>query len=300
MRQQYCSLASTKETMESVNIYPELTKWRTNKHGLSAITIRFDFKRARIGNQPLNQSILPSDWDPQSKRVKKSNRNHELLNLIIETTLNKHNNYFLKRKAFGLLVNKELVKKYISSGGSLESFYDYAETIIDTKLLKDGKCYSPETKRCYLDELKRMKQFSAELSFRELTVQFLEKYKIWLQNEYYKKGTTKRLDENSIWKAFKFIRMVYNESVKNDIIPEEGNPFKKFKVGAYKENTEKIKYLERNEMERIEQLLQDRACGLEDLTIRIGWRFLAMCVSGMRISDAMHLDELFFNCLVLK
>lgn len=34
---------------------------------------------------------------------------------------------------------------------------------------------------------------------------------------------------------------------------------------------------------------------MEKLTISVGWRFLAMCVSGIRISDAMNLDDMKFN-----
>lgn len=280
--------------MDSVNIYPELTKWRKGKQGQCPITIRFDFNRSRVGNQSIDHSIKPEDWDMTLKRVKKSNRDHELINLILETLLNRHKNYFLKRKAFGLSVTRELVKKYITNGGTLDCFYTYAESVIENKTLKDGKPYSTETKRCYRDEIRRLQQYSQELNFRNLNQRFLEGYKLWLQNDYRKAGTSVGLDQNSIWKALKFIRMVYNEAVKNDIIPGDENPFKKFQVGACVEKTDKIKYLEREDLEKLERALNSGS-GLQDLTIRIGWRFLAMCVSGLRISDAMNLDDMFFN-----
>lgn len=281
--------------MESLNIFPEVVKWRTGKTGYCPITLRFDYNRKRVGNQPTGLIVRPDDWDSSQKRVKKSDKDHELKNHTLDTALNRHRNYFLKRKAFGLPVNRDLVKKYISNGGMLDCFYTYAESVISSKTLKDGKPYSEETKRCYRDEIRRMKEYSEELSFRELTVTFLEKYKLWLQNEYRQKSSKKPLDQNSIWKAFKFVRMVYNEAVKNEIIQPEENPFKKFDVGAYKTNDEKIKYLERDEIDRLEKLLSSGSSGLQELTVRVGWRFLAMCVSGLRISDAMNLDDMFFN-----
>ena len=281
--------------MDSLNIFPEVVKWRTSKTGYCPITIRFDYARKRVGNQPTGLIVRPEDWDISQKRVKRSDKEHELKNHALDMALSRHRNYFLKRKAFDLAINRDLVRKYIINGGMLDCFYTYSESVISTKTLKDGKPYSEETKRCYRDEIRRLKEYSEELSFRELNLKFLEKYKLYLQNEYKQKASKKPLDQNSIWKAFKFIRMVYNEAIKNEIIQPEDNPFKKFDVGAYRTNDEKIKYLEKDELDKIEKLLSSSVHGLQDLTVRIGWRFLAMCVSGLRISDAMNLDDMFFN-----
>lgn len=279
--------------MEAINIYPELIKWKPNKEGLVQIAIRFDLNNQRASMEQINYRIRPDQWDAQQKRVKKNYEGFVYLNQILESRLNKHKTYFLKRFAFNLPITKDLIKQYVRCG-TLESFYSYAETVIENKKLKDGQGYSDETKRCYRDELKKLIEYRSELPFHSLDLRFLQDYKKYLQLDY-KKKDGKRLNKNSIWKAFKFIRMVYNEAVDNEVIIPEDNPFKKFEVGSYETDVNKIKFLELDEVNKIEEVLLCRSSDLEDLAVRVGWRFLAMCVSGLRISDAMDLNDAYFN-----
>jgi len=279
--------------MEAVNIYPELIKWKPNKKGECSITIRFDYKNKRAGNDNLGHKVLPEQWDDIHKRVKHSYPHHVLVNRIIEARLNQHRNHFIRRQAFNLPVNADLVKQYLMKG-TLESFLSFAEKLIEEKKLSDGKPYAEDTKRRYRDEVARLMKYQADIEFKDITVQWLEGYKLWLQNTYRKKDNT-LLDANSIWKALGFIRMVYNEAIKDELILADDNPFRKFEVGSYKANTDKIKYLEREDLDRIEKLLCSDDGRFNLLTINIGWRFLAMCVSGLRISDAMVLNDAYFN-----
>lgn len=277
--------------MEAIKIYPELIKWRAGKIGKCPLTIRFDYKGNRVGNEPLNIQIKVEDWDQEEKRVKKSDPSFEFINLIIDQKLSFHTQYFLKRQAFGQPINPVLIKQYIANG-TLDSFLSFAEWVIENKRLKDGLQYSDDTKRRYRDEIKRLQEFRKVILFKDITVKFLEDYKVWMQVIYQKKDKT-RLQHNSIWKALGFIRLVYNEAIKQDIILPENNPFKKFDVGSCETNMEKIKYLDVAQMEKIESVLEGNQ--LQDLTVRVGWRFLAMCVSGLRISDAMLLNDALFN-----
>lgn len=271
-----------------INIYPDLLA--PNKQGLSAIVIRFDFDRKHIGTDNLHQKVNPEFWE--KGKVKSRFPNHELINSIIENSLNRHKQFILRRQAFGLPLSKEVLKQYLKSNTAYENFYQYAQTVIEEKKLKDGKEYSPDTKRRYRDEIKRMMQFKPHLHFKDITVSFLTSYRLWMQNDYKKKDKSK-LNKNSIWKALGFIRMVYNEAIAEQIILPEGNPFRQFKVGSYEVDESKIKFLELPQIEKIEEILLTE--DLPELTEKVGWRFLCMCVSGMRISDAMLLDQYMFN-----
>lgn len=280
--------------MEAVNIYPVLISWKETKNNEVPIAIRYDFHNKRVGHERVPYKINPKDWDPEKREVRKSNQFSALINQVIAKRLLKAKQYFLQRNAFDLPINPEIIKKYITAGGAADSFYLFAVDVIQNKKLKDGKPYSPDTKRRYNDEVKRMKKYREELQFREITVQFLTSYKLWLQNDYRKKdkGT---LDKNSIWKALAFIRMVYNEAMSKEIILKDNNPFSSFEVGSYEDDPDSIKFLEINEVDDIENTLKTKKDSMEELTLRIGWRFLSMCVSGMRISDAMKLNDGFFN-----
>lgn len=278
--------------MEGVKIYPELISWRLNSQGMAAINIRFDIGKNRIGSDPVGHKVPPEFWDAANRRVKDRYPNASLINSIISNRINRHNNFILKREAFHLPLNKQVISQYLKSSSAFESFYEYAEQLLENKKLKDGQPYSDDTKRRYKDEIKRMMLFNSTVSFHHITVQFLEKYKLWLQNDYLKEDKTK-LHANSIWKALGFIRMVYKQAVKDEIILPEGNPFANFTVGSYEQDMHKIRFLETKDLDRLEEVLT--SADLEPLTRKVGWRFLCMCVSGMRISDAMLLDEYFFN-----
>ncbi len=110
----------------------------------------------------------------------------------------------------------------------------------------------------------------------------------------FKKGKTK-LHPNSIYKALSFFRMVYNYAIKKGVFKPEINPFQQFELGYYEENTGNIKYLELQQVDALEKALNEKKEMMQDITYRIGWCFLAMCVSGMRISDAMVLNDMIFN-----
>jgi integrase/recombinase XerD len=279
--------------MDAFNIYPELQSWRKNKQGLSSIVLIIDLNGKHIARDPINHKIAVAFWDNDTKRVKSKYPNAMLINSIIENKINRHNNFILKRQAFNLPMNKEVFVQYVNNSSTFESFYTYAETVIETKKLKDGKGYDTDTKRRYRDEIKRMMQFKPELSFHQITLQYLNQYKQWLQNEYLKEDATP-LHKNSIWKALGFIRMVYNCAIKDEVILPDSNPFKRFSVGSYEQDIKKIKFIDTKDMDRLEEVLKTDD-SLPDITKKIGWRFLCMCVTGMRISDAMRLDEYFFN-----
>jgi integrase len=279
--------------MEAINIYPELQSHRVNSQGLSSLIIRFDFNRKHLGTENIGDKIKPEHWDQKSKKVKSANPNAELINLKLENKINRHKNFILKRQAFGLTITSEILKQYLKSNSSYESFYTYAENTIENKKLKDGQQYTEDSKRRYRDEIKRMMQYKPELQFHQITNSFLEDYRVWLTNDY-KKRDGKKLEKNSIWKALGFVRMVYNEAIREEIILPEGNPFKQFKVGGYETNTTKVKFLEKFELEALEKTLTTRS-DLSEVAIKVGWRFLFMCVSGLRISDAMRLDDYYIS-----
>lgn len=263
-----------------------------NRSGTVPIVIKVYLNNKEVAHPSLKKRILPEDWDEQKRQVKTSNPNHKLLNGILKNKINLHENFVLKRQALGLPVNKDILLKYIKSEGGIDVFSQVAEDVISTKKLKDGKCLNEDTKRRYRDEIKRLESYRPGLTFNQLTPKFLTDYKLHLQNDYVRDNGQK-LHKNSIWKAMGVIRMVYNEAVDKEIITGENNPFKTFDVGSYEQDMHKIKYLELDQLEKLESALNNEE--MEEMTFRVGWRFLSMCVCGMRISDAMRLDELYFN-----
>ena len=275
--------------MKGVNIYPELgTKLRDNT---AQIRIRIDLGNQRLATDPTGYKIPVEAWDKTNRKVSIRYPNANYINAIIENKLNRLMNYIIKREALKLPITKQVLISLIESGSTFDSFYEFATEILEKKRLKDGLPYSVDSKRRYRDEILRMKQFRESLSFNQITVQFLEEYECWLITGYKKKDGSS-LEKNSRWKALAFIRMVYNEALRAEVILPDHNPFRNFKVGSFETNTDKIKYLELQHLDLIEKYLTNTP-GLAEMTMNVGWRFLFMCVSGMRISDAMQLDRSF-------
>lgn len=125
-------------TMQGVNIYPELVSWRANGQGQCPIIIRFDQSRKHIGSDNIGHKVPAAFWDNEKKRVKPNYPSADLLNSIIENRIIRHINFILKRQAFNLQLNKELISQYLKSNTSFDSFYEYAEKVIEEKKLKDG------------------------------------------------------------------------------------------------------------------------------------------------------------------
>lgn len=278
--------------MDQFNIYPELQAWRKDKHGLSQIAIVVDVNGKHVAREKICK-LLPNEWSKEKQRVKASCPEAAYINSIIENKISDFNLFLLKRRAFSLPITKQVVLKFVGNKSVFDSFYSYAEQLIENKLLTDGKPYSEDTKRRYMDEVKRLRQFQDSIGFQDITPDWLQNYKAWMQNDYRKKDGT-GLQRNSIWKALGFVRMVYREAKKAKLFLSDADPFTEFQVGSFVMDTEKIKYLDTQQMDAIERVLNDNEA-IDLFTKKIGWRFLAMCVLGLRISDAVLLDEYFFN-----
>ncbi len=277
--------------MKAINIYVELQKTSV-KTGLAPIVIRFDSGGKHLVSDPLHHKVPPEYWDLAAKEVKGDYPFAVFLNSIINSRLSSHRDFLFRRQAFNLSVDKTILSQYLKAKDGFASFYTHAEMILNNKLTEDGQELADDTKRRYRDELKRLQKFQPELSFGQITSEWLLEYKSWMQNSYSKRDG-KRMHKNGIWKALSVIRMFYNESVRRKIILADNNPFDNFKVGSFETDMEKIKWLELHEINRLEDVLLNLP--MEDITKRVGWRFLAMCTTGMRISDAMNLDDMLFD-----
>lgn len=278
--------------MGQVKIYPYIRKDRLNSEGKAPIIIRFDLDGIPAAFDNLNKWVPVSEWNNQKRLVSDNYPNATYINAIIKNRLNKHENFLLKREAFGMPITR-LILKWCAASKAPFDFLSYAEYVIENKRLKDDQPYSEDTKRRYRDEIKRIGQFHPNVEFHQITPDWLVEYRIWLKETYQKKDG-KPLEKNSIWKALSFVQMVYKYAIKKQIVLAETDPFVEFSVGGYETNHDKIKYLEIQEVDALEKTLTERT-DLPEMTTKVGWRYLAMCVSGMRISDAMRLNEFYFN-----
>jgi site-specific recombinase XerD len=281
--------------MQNISVIAQLKK----KNGSGYIFIRAFINRKPVKAASTGYRIDPVHWDIKNHRVVDSGPNASLINLYLQQKLQFIQAEILKREISQQRIDKRTLGMIIT-GGNTADFILYARQVIRTKKFADGSEYTLATKNRYEQEITRLEQFRSSINFKDITPEFLDEYKKWMQAQTKENGQ-KKLHPNSIWKALGTIRMVWNEAAREKMITEVHSPFRDFKVGTYKRDIEKIKYLELAHIDMIESVLISRADYLDRLTLQVGWRFLFMCVTGMRISDArLFTDRLLKGSDILE
>jgi len=198
--------------------------------------------------------------------------NREIENKLAELTLLQTN----ERATHGRLDTKSIKKKFDLNPNldRSKNFLIYADKLQDN-LLQVGKI---GTYKRYKTVLKRLKEYVKDkpLPFQDITYQFL--------NEYENHLIIKKLKTNSVHNHFKTIRAIYNESVKEEIIPQDKNPFVKFKLK--KEITSKKEKLNTEEIKKIESLDLVKGSLLWDCR---NYFIFSFNLGGIRIGDLLKL-----------
>ncbi len=274
--------------MNNISVIAQFRKKKTTDSA-GVIIIRAFYNRKPVKARSTGFRILQDHWDHHNRRVYDHAPNASLLNASLNKLLVEIQAELLKKQMASIPIDAAMLSDIVAGGSSFD-FIKYADRYIDDKRFADGHGYDGATKYRYRMELERLKKFQPAITFNQITDQFLQKYKEWMQQTYRKKNGT-MLEPNSIWKALSFIRTVWNDAERNSLVSDFYSPFKNFKVGRYKQAIEKIRFLELHELEAVEKMLIERAGQLDIETLQVGWRFLFMCVSGLRISDAKSLTD---------
>ena len=134
------------------------------------------------------------------------------------------------------------------------------------------------TYKAYTTVIKKLTNFLGNemLAFSSIDVKFLSNYRAHMKSE--------GLQISSIHNNFKTIKAIYNQAIKEEIIPGNKNPFKAFET-------------ERPGQSRKERLTIEELKSLENLTLKkesLLWHvrnyfFFAFNTAGMRIGDLIFL-----------
>jgi integrase/recombinase XerD len=149
-------------------------------------------------------------------------------------------------------------------------FASYVQKHID----EHEKIFSYETIRQYKGEVSKLQQFRTHIRMSQMDAAFLRSYATYCRNL----GNM----ESTVWKTFKFLRMIIRKALKEKVISE--NPFDTFKMPRYEDP--KKNYLTREQLGIIEHNLDQ----LHDLRFTATW-FLICCYTGLRFGDATKFDK---------
>lgn len=245
---------------------------KTNKQGLAPLCLRIT-KDRKTQFIFLNFRIHKDDWNPVKMRVGKGNQNYQYINSFIKQKLADAEARSLELETTDQGVQPQKIKNLIL-GRSGESFFKFYERQI--QLLEHNKQYA------YLDKANavysKLKKYmnNRDLMFDDITVHWLKNYEFYLR-------VTLKNGTNTIHSNLKIIRKLINDAIREEILPDNKNPFKRYQLKW--ENVPKD-YLTEDELLELE-LMPTKAGSRKDVH-RDMYVFSAYA-AGLRISDVLLL-----------
>jgi len=218
-------------------------------------------------------------WDNEKRKVKSSYPNSVRLNNYLNTLKVKYQDEVLKHETANPTISTKQLKNKIT-GSSETDFFLVARLLLD-QYQADNK-FGTYRKACSIVE--KFKKFArkSKFSLEDITPTVLGNYEKFLKTELKNKI-------NTINKDLRFIRRVFNEAYRMDLISMDKSPFNRYILKT--EKTSKT-YLTEKELLGIEGLTfpLDSKIGLH----RDMFVFSAYC-GGFRISDVLNLKAKDFD-----
>lgn len=243
----------------SISIKPY---YRTDR-GSVVIKVYVDRKTAKVIN--LGIKITEEQWNEADRKIVK-HPNAKLLNQKIKNKVLELEREITRAELLGVTLTEGKVKQIAEGRKVTTNFYEWAEPWIDEKYR------NRDTRDAMLSDLNKLKAFAPKLQFGDIDAGFLTRYHNYMIYDLGNKG-------NTPWKGLKFIRtMLYDAA---GLAPQ--NPFKdrSFKMPRYQETHKDGLYI--SECDQIEKLFDQEVPVLVKI---VAAKFLFMCYSGLRISDA--------------
>ena len=256
---------------------------KVNKDGTYPLALRVT-KDRKTSFIHLGYNLLEKEWDKTLQRVKKSHPNSVRLNNYILKQLAESNDKFLELASQKTEVSSYSVKQKLKSKGTA-SFFKSAQTYIDD-LKRSGKYnqYTPDKSR-----LNNFRVFLKEqdLSFSDITVSLLEKFKVYLKAgiPHPEKKTVRHMSDRTIINHMVVIRSVFSRAIKEGTIDKKLYPFGPGKIKIKFPDSAKIG-LQPEEVQALEDL--ELPLNSTDNHARNLWLF-SFYLAGMRVSDVFRL-----------
>jgi integrase/recombinase XerD len=246
---------------------------KKNKDGLFPLAIRI-IKDRKPSYIYVGHYIKESDWDAPNQRVKKSYPNSTALNHLIAQKLAEATGKLIELETNQDDTTSHAIKETITAKKN-SSFFVQAEIYLaNIKLSGRYNRYVSEEPR-----VRRFKEFlnDKDITFREITVALLNKFKAWLKGVH-------NVSERTVMNYFILIRTIYNQAIKAHAADQKHYPFGREKIIIKNPDSLKIGL-------NIEEVAALEKCKLHDDShkhARNVWLF-SFYFAGMRIGDVLRL-----------
>lgn len=257
--------------MASVKI---VLRKKKNKDGTYPLAVRIT-KDRKSSFVHIGHHLAEPFWDGTKGRVKKSHPNSVRLNNLLSKKLSEAEDSLLDLEVAKTDTSSHAVKRKLKAPKDV-SFFRQADTHLNN-LHKQGKY---NTYKCDLSRVNGFKAFlnEADISFKEITVSLLTKYRAYLKG-------TKKVGEQTVVNYLTAIQTIFNQAIKESIVDPKYYPFGRGKIRLKAPQSlkiglspEEVKLIQ--EMELPEDSYHNHA--------RNVW-LLSFYFAGMRVSDVLRL-----------
>lgn len=243
-------------------------KKNLNKRGMALVQIEAYLNRKKKYFST-KVYLKPDQWDAKRRRVRNHPNADELNRMIYEYMAE------IEKKELGMWQQKKSISldalkdALVTSQGEEESFLAFFRKEILNSRLKES------TKQNHLSTLELLRKYKKDISFTELTFEFISSFDQYLQSKGY--------HVNTIAKHMKHLKRHINVAINKEYMEIQKYAFRKYKIKSV-EN--KHTHLSPDELYKIEKLsLGDKYARLE----KTKDAFLFCCYAGMRYSDFVNL-----------
>ncbi|MGE5448183.1 MAG: phage integrase SAM-like domain-containing protein, partial [Bacteroidales bacterium] len=153
---------------------------------LNEKTVRKDGKTAvyalvHIENKSIkiNTGVaVPLDrWDKAKGRVKGTDKTAKDANLVIDRCLSAINEIFVRYRLQSKILTADLLLREYHNPTFYIDFYKWLDKKIDERV--KGREIGPESGKHHKVLLNKLKEFKAELTFAEIDLKFINKFRAW-------------------------------------------------------------------------------------------------------------------------
>lgn len=247
-------------------------KDKLNKKG--AAPVHFRIIKDRKVSYIASTIMLPEDhWDFKANKVKSKHPNSARLNSFLSNKYNEIQDQVFEHET----INKSTTARQLRDhtfGKKPTDFFGFAEAVIEEGA-KRGKIGTLDKNRSIIAKLRKYAK-GRDLNFQDIDLDFLLKYESYLKKHH---GNSL----NTINMNFKFLRKLFNDATRQELIDYQTNPFHRYQMKL--EKTERI-YLSEGELKEIEAFLATPGTRLD---LHRDMFVFAAYAGGVRISDLLQI-----------
>lgn len=255
-------------------------KDKLNKKGEAPIHFRI-IKDRKISYLSTGYMVHEDYWDFENNKIKSKHPHSKRIRSVIANKFSE-----VQDEVFDFEnKNKSTTSKKIRDvvyGKKPTNFFPFADNLINETYKKGGKISTFYKNKSIIEKLKNYTEGKI-ITFYDIDLDFIEKYETYLRSDKVKNKT------NTVNKDFKYIRHVFIEAIRQDIIEYKDNPFNKYQIKS--EKTQRI-YLNDDEIDLIENCKITPGTNME---LHKDMFIFACYVGGIRISDMLQLKWEHFD-----